>query len=119
MKKIYSLKSCNTCQRILKMLEIPEGFIIQSIKESPISNADLEHLKMLSGSYEALFSKRAKLYKEMGLKNKVLGERDLKQLILEHYTFLKRPVVVVENQIFIGNSAKTVEAAKLALKNEQ
>ena len=62
MKKIYSLKSCNTCQRILKTLEIPNGYIIQNMKESPISNNDLEHLKTLSGSYEALFSKRAKLY---------------------------------------------------------
>ena len=119
MKKIYSLKSCNTCQRILKALEIPEEYNIQDIKEFPISNNDLEHLKTLSGSYEALFSKLAKLYKEMGLKNKVLKEHDFKQLILENYTFLKRPVLVVENQIFIGNSAKTIEAAKLALKNEQ
>ena len=119
MKKIYSLKSCNTCQRILKTLEIPKGYIIQNIKESPISNTDLEHLKTLSGSCEALFSKRAKLYKEMGLKNKVLKEHDFKQLILEHYTFLKRPIIVVENQIFIGNNVKTIEAAKLALKNEQ
>lgn len=119
MKKIYSLKSCNTCQRILKALEIPEGCITQDIKEFPISNTDLEHLKTLSGSYEALFSKRARLYNEMGLKNKVLGEYDFKKLILEHYTFLKRPVVVVENQIFIGNSAKTIDAATLALKNEQ
>ena len=71
------------------------------MKESPISNTDLEHLKTLSGSYEALFSKRAKLYKEMGLKNKVLKEHDFKQLILKHYTFLKRPIMVVENQIFI------------------
>ena len=55
----------------------------------------------------------------MGLKNKVLKEHDFKQLILKHYTFLKRPIMVVENQIFIGNSAKTIEAAKLALKNEQ
>ena len=119
MKKIYSLKSCNTCQRILKTLEIPNGYIIQNMKESHISNNDLEHLKTLSGSYEALFSKRAKLYKEMGLKNKVLKEHDFKQLILKHYTFLKRPIIVVKNQIFIGNSAKTIEAAKLALKNEQ
>lgn len=119
MKKIYSLKSCNTCQRILKTLEIPEEYNIQDIKEFPISNTDLEHLKTLSGSYEALFSKRARLYKEMELKNKVLEEHDFKQLILEHYTFLKRPVLVVENQIFVGNSTKTIEAAKLALKNEQ
>ena len=95
-----------------------ENYISEFISTEELKEL-LEHLKTLSGSYEALFSKRAKLYKEMGLKNKVLKEHDFKQLILKHYTFLKRPIMVVENQIFIGNSAKTIEAAKLALKNEQ
>ena len=58
----------------------------------------------LSGSYEALFSKRAKLYKEMGLKDQVLSEKDFRHYILEHYTFLKRPVIVFNASIFIGNS---------------
>jgi arsenate reductase len=62
-----------------------------------------------------LFSKRAKLYKERDLKNENLTENDIKQLILEHYTFLSRPVIVNNNEIFIGNSKKTVEAAKKSI----
>ncbi len=69
----------------------------------------------LSGSYESLFSKRSKLYKEMDLKNQDLKEKDFKLYILEHYTFLSRPVIIVNNEIFIGNSKKTVEAAKAAM----
>jgi arsenate reductase len=69
----------------------------------------------LAGSYEALFSKRAKLYKEMDLKNTELKEADYKHYILQHYTFLKRPVLVLVQQIFVGNSPKVVEAAKQAL----
>ncbi len=72
-------------------------------------------MQKLSGSYEALFSKRAKLYKEMGLKDQELKERDYKQFILDHYTFLSRPVIIIENQIFVGNSRKTIEAAKVAM----
>ena len=34
---------------------------------------ELEQLKILSGSYEVLFSKHAKLYKELGLKEKTLN----------------------------------------------
>ena len=119
MKKIYFLKTCNTCQRILKTLGLSDEFVLQNVKDIPISNFDLEHLKTLSGSYEVLFNKRAKLYISMGLKNKTLKDGDFKQLILEHYTFLKRPVLVIENKIFIGNSTKTIDAAKLALRNEQ
>ena len=112
MKKIYYLKTCNTCMRILKELNPTSDFILQDIKEESLTVQMLEELYKLSSSYESLFSKRAKLYKEMDLKNANLQERDFKHYILEHYTFLKRPVIVVDDSIFIGNSKKVVEAAK-------
>lgn len=115
MKKIYFLKTCSTCVRIIKHLNLSSDFGFQDIKEEEITVKQLEAMRELSGSYEALFSKRAKLYKEMGLKTQNLTENDYKHYILEHYTFLSRPVVVFNNQIFIGNSAKTVEAAKQAI----
>ena len=118
MKKIYSLKTCYTCQRILKALDLPVDFELQDIKEANISAKDLDTLKALTGSYEALFSKRARLYKVMGLKNEILQESDYRHYILNHYTFLKRPILVFEDQIFIGNSSKTTAAAKLALTDE-
>jgi len=112
MKKIYYLSTCDTCRRIIDQLDFPSDIIFQDIKFEPISTAQLEQMKELSGSYESLFSRRARLYKERDLKSKVLSEEDYKNLILEHYTFLKRPVIINENKIFIGNSAKVVEAAK-------
>ena len=115
MKKVYYLKTCSTCTRILKELNLPSDFILQDIKSEAITVEQLDEMKSLSGSYELLFSKRSKLYKEMDLKNQKLTERDFKQYILEHYTFLSRPVVIVNNKIFIGNSKKTVEAIKLDL----
>ncbi|MAB31112.1 MAG: hypothetical protein CMP78_05955 [Formosa sp.] len=117
MKKIYYLKTCSTCQRIIKTLNLSKDFTQQDLKTTPISASDLEVLKSLSGSFEALFSKRAKLYKEMELKNKMLQEADYRKYILDHYTFLKRPVLVIEDQIFVGNSPKTITAAKFALTN--
>ncbi|WP_027138221.1 arsenate reductase family protein [Gaetbulibacter saemankumensis] len=115
MKKIYYLKTCNTCTRILKELNIDKEFILQDIKSEPITVKQLEEMQLLSGSYEALFSKRAKLYKEMDLKNQDLQERDYKQYILDHYTFLSRPVIIIDNQIFIGSSKKTIEAVKTVI----
>ncbi len=115
MKKIYHLGSCSTCKRILKELEPLDGVELQEIKSESITSEQLEHMANLSGSYESLFSRRAMLFRQRGLHEKDLSETDYKDLILEHYTFLKRPVVVVEDQIFVGNSKKTVEAAKEAL----
>ena len=115
MKKVYYLKTCSTCTRILKELNLPSDFILQDIKTEEITVKQLEEMHALSGSYEALFSKRSKLYKEMDLKNQDLTERDYKNYILEHYTFLSRPVIIIDKNIFIGNSKKTVEAIKAAL----
>jgi arsenate reductase len=42
-------------------------------------------------------------------------EAEYKKLILEEYTFLKRPVIVSGKAIFIGNAKKTVEAAATLL----
>jgi arsenate reductase len=112
MKKVYYLKTCNTCLRILKELNLSSEFILQDIKSEEITVKQVEEMKALAGSYETLFSKRSKLYKEMDLKNQNLIERDYKHYILDHYTFLSRPVIIVNDKIFVGNSKKTVEAAK-------
>ena len=98
--------------RIIKELNFPSNFIFQDIKEHPVTVPQLEEMHQLTNSYEALFSKRAKLYKEMGLKNQSLNESDFKYYILDHYTFLKRPVIILNDQIFVGNSQKTIKAAK-------
>ncbi|MBU2900831.1 arsenate reductase family protein [Maribacter dokdonensis] len=115
MKKIYHLSTCSTCQRIIKDLQPLDDFELQDIKTQPITNDQLEQMQSLSNSYEALFSKRAVLYRERNLKEQELSEDDFKSLILEQYTFLKRPVIIVDDQIFIGNSKKVVEAAKKAI----
>lgn len=115
MKKIYHLSSCTTCQRIIKELDIDSDFELQDIKTQKISADQLEVMKNLSGSYESLFSRRAIKYKELGLKEKVLSEDDYRDYILSEYTFLKRPVLLIDGAIFVGNAKKTVENAKKAL----
>ena len=115
MKRFYHLGTCDTCKRIARELDLPADFERIDIKKSPFEVKEIEQLKQLAGSYEALFSRRAKLYKERGLADEELTEEDYKNFLLEHYTFLKRPVLVNNDQIFIGNSKKTVMAAKASL----
>lgn len=112
MKKLYHLSTCDTCKRIIKELELPDAVILQDIKSETITELQLEEMYKRSGSYEALFSKRARLYKEKNLKNANLSEEDYRTYILEHYTFLNRPVLIYDDEIFIGNSKKTVALAK-------
>lgn len=118
MRKIYYLKTCDTCKKIIKSLPTIKGFLLQDIKETPMTVKQLEEVYELTHSYEMLFSKRAKLYKEMGLKDEKLSESDYKKYILEHYTFLNRPVIIVDNQVFAGNSPKNVQAVIDFLSHE-
>jgi len=111
MKKIYYLKTCDTCKRILKSIPL-NGFLLQDIKSDAITVQQLEEIYSLSGSYEKLFSKRAKKYKAMDLKNQTITEEDMKQLILQEYTFLKRPVIINNGDIYIGNSKENIENLK-------
>lgn len=109
MKKIYYLKTCDTCKKIISQINNLERFELQNIKENPVTESQLNDLKTLSGSYETLFNKRAQLYKQLELKDKNLQEVDYQKYLLEHYTFLARPVILFDNQIFIGNSTKIIE----------
>ena len=115
MNKIYHLSTCNTCQRIIKELGGEEAFELQNVKEKHINATELEQFKAVAGSYENLFNRRARKYRAQGLHEQELSEADYKKLILEEYTFIKRPIVVIGKEVFIGNSKKVVAAAKAAL----
>lgn len=119
MKKIYHLASCDTCKRIINELELPDDFTFQDIKSDAISAEQLDEMARRSGTYESLFSRRARKYKSMGLKDRQLKETDYRDLILEEYTFLKRPVILMNDQIFVGNAPKTVAAAQAAIHGQK
>jgi arsenate reductase len=119
MKKMYHLGNCTTCQAIIKETGIDKrskGFEFQEIKTESITPAQLDEMKKMAGSFEALFSRRALKYKEMGLKDKQLSEADYRNLILSEYTFLKRPVVIDGTKIFIGSEKKNLAALKQQVK---
>jgi arsenate reductase len=115
MNKIYYLASCDTCRKIIKSLSNGHNLAFHDIKQDPVTVEELEEMQGLSGSYEALFSKKAQLYKSMDLKNKLLTEADFKKYILEHYTFLSRPVFIIDGKIFIGNSQQNMLQVMKAL----
>jgi arsenate reductase (glutaredoxin) len=117
MNKIYFLASCDTCRKIIKALPNADKLTYIDIRQNPISETDLEEMHSLSGNYEVLFSKKAQLYKSMDLKNKNLTEADYKKYLLEHYTFLSRPVFIINNNVYIGNSQKNIIEVHKALAN--
>lgn len=114
MKKLYHLATCSTCQRIIKQLNGTD-LTFQDIKSESMTADQLDQMANLAGSYEALFSRRAMKYRSMGLHDRSLTEEDYRSLILDEYTFLKRPVLILDDKIFVGNSKKVVSAMVEAL----
>lgn len=111
MKKVYFLKTCGTCKRIMSELNL-EGWEKREIKSKNVSEKELQEMYDLAGSYEALFSKKSTQIKARNLDVSTLGEEDFKNLILDHYSFLKRPVFIDKDKIFVGNDKKTVSLLK-------
>lgn len=114
MNKIYYLSTCSTCARIIDELKLKnKKFTFQDIKTEPITKEQLEALKELTGSYESLFSRVALKYK--ALDPKPATEAQYKKLILQEYTFLKRPVILTKGRIFVGNTKNVIRAAAEAI----
>ena len=116
MNTIYYLASCDTCRKIIKALPEGHNLVFHDIKQDPITEEQLKEMYQLSGSYEALFSKKAQLYKSLGLKDKNLTEMDFKKYLLDHYTFLSRPVFIIDGAIYIGNSQQNILKVHNALR---
>ena len=115
--KIFHLATCKTCQKILAQLPT-EQFELREIKSENITDKELDELKKIIGSYESLFSRRAMKFRSMRLHDKNLTEEDYRSLILEEYTFLKRPVIQIGEQVFAGSAKKNIESV-LKIVNEE
>ena len=116
MKKIFTLSTCDTSKKILKTPNL-KGFEVKDIKKEKITSKELDEMKNLSGSYEAIFSRRSRNYSALGLKDKTLSENEVKNFILNDYTFLKRPVIIDGKRIFIGNQKKNIELLSRHFEN--
>lgn len=114
-KKVYYLSSCSTSKRIMDEVGVDDSFEQQDIKTEAITPQQLDEMKAMAGSYEALFSRRSMKYRAWGLNEQQLSEHDYRDYILKEYTFLKRPVFIIGDSIFIGNAKKTVEALQQTL----
>ena len=108
MKKIFTLSSCNTCTKILSKINT-KGFEIQNLKDKNITARELDFVANKSGGYEAIFSRRAMKYRSMGLNEMELNEKDYRKYMLQEYTFLKRPFIINEDKVYVGNTKKVVE----------
>jgi arsenate reductase len=108
-ERMYWLPYCSTCVKAEQYLK-DKGATIQTyinVKEETVSEATLKELCELIGGVDKLFSKRAMKYRAWGLNEKELSDEEMLKYMHEEYTFIKRPVIVTEDQrVLAGFSAK-------------
>ena len=108
MKKVFYLKTCGSNKKIMTPLDLSD-WELREIKSNPVTEDELEEMYEKTKSYEALFSKKSTQIKERGIDVSSLKEQDFKKLILDHYSFLKRPVFVTDKEVFAGSDKKNLE----------
>ena len=108
MKKVYYLKTCTTNKRIMQDLDLND-WELQEIKSAPVTEEQLAEMYAKTKSYEALFSRKSTQIKLRGIDVKSLKEDDYKNLLLDHYSFLKRPVFITDDAIFVGSEKRNLQ----------
>ena len=111
MKKVFYLKTCSTCKKIMSEFDLSD-WQLRELKSENVSEKELQEMYEIAQSYEALFSKKSTQIKARGIDVKSLKEEDFKKLIVEHYSFLKRPVFITDTRIFVGNEKNNLEALR-------
>jgi arsenate reductase len=119
MKTVFYLKNCNTSKRVIKEADIDESFVMRDIKEERLTPEEIDMLAKIAGSYKALFSKKARKYREYNLHLENLTEDDYRKYLCEDYTFLKRPTIVIDEKIFVGSHRNTVKELGYYLKHQK
>ena len=119
MRKVFHLSTCNTCQKILTDTYASTVCALQDIKVQNIQEEELDWLASKVGSYEALFNRKAIKFRLIKQQQPEITEGGYRQLILDEYTFLKRPVIIVDEGVYVGNLSKNVQDAKAAIEKAQ
>ncbi len=93
--------------KILKRFDLKD-WEFRELKSAPLTEKELAEMYAHTKSYEALFSRRSTQLKARSIDVNNLTELDYKKLLLTHYSFLKRPVFLTDELIFVGNDKQTV-----------
>ena len=108
--KIYCYRRCSTCKKALAWLE--EKGISCEVHDIKEEHPDVDELRCwykLSGlPLKKFFNTSGMLYKELGLKDKLLemSEEEQLKLLSTDGMLVKRPLVVGEKTVLTGFSEK-------------
>lgn len=103
MTLIYGIKTCDTCRKAVKAM----GVELTDIRAEPLSREQLERFYTAFG--EALLNTRSTTWRGLSEEERARAPLDL---LADHPTLMKRPVIEKDGQLYLG-WGKDVQAALL------
>ncbi|MEE9428321.1 MAG: ArsC/Spx/MgsR family protein [Paracoccaceae bacterium] len=111
--KIYTLKSCDTCRKSIKELR-ESGFEPQiiDVRNDGVSVSELTSFFSQFG--EKLINRRSTTWRNLSNVQRTSGAIDL---LASNPTLMKRPIIRLQNELFLGWDDSVRNAVLLAEKN--
>ena len=85
------------------------GFKVEKLDfTKPLSKEEISELAYKL-STDVLVNKRGTTYRKLEIKDKNLNDEDLLELVHEHQSMLKRPILVLKNSVLVGFDEEAFE----------
>lgn len=110
MIQVYGIKNCNKMRDTFAWLDekgIDYEFI--DVKKEPLTGEELQSFVNQIG-LDVLVNRRGMKYRQLGLKDRNLSDRELFDVLLENQTMIKRPVLVKGQAILVGYDEDSFES---------
>lgn len=82
-------------------------FEFTDLKKAPLNETELAELAKKIG-LETLANKRGTKWRSLGLAGKDLTDQELFDLLLEHQTMIKRPVIIRDEGVLVGSDEESL-----------
>lgn len=109
MLEVIGISNCNTIKKTKAWLDQKNiSYAFRDVKKEPFSPNELADLVMKAG-LETLLNRQGRKWKMLGLSDKELSDNDLFEVLLEHQTMIKRPVLRYGEAVLVGFDEEAIE----------
>jgi arsenate reductase len=107
---VAGIKNCSTVKKTLTWLD-NNGveYTFQDLKKKPLNKDELLDL-VQKLSLETVLNKKGTTWRNMNLNADELSPKQLFDLLLEHQSMIKRPVLVMGEAVMVGFEPEALEA---------
>lgn len=104
--EFYQYPKCGTCRKAAKFLADNDCAVVSHhiVEETPTKAQLLDWMEKSGLEAKKFFNTSGKVYKEMGLKDRVgsMSKEEAAQLLSTNGMLIKRPILVNGSQVLVG-----------------